>query len=480
MAILSLDQSTSATKAVLFSEEGRVLALSSRDHRQIYPQPGWVEHDAEEIWQNVLAVVSEITGNRSDIQALSLTNQRETIVAFERATGKPLHPAIVWQCGRGDAICRNLRAAGHEETVRRKTGLKIDTYFSASKIRWLMETRPDIATKLHSGEAVVSTIDGYLVHRLTQGRVFATDFTNASRTLLFDSAALRWDAELCSLFGVPMQALPEIRESASLFGITSVTGSEIPLAGVMGDSQASLFAQRCFLPGSAKATFGTGTSVMLTIGDQFALPREGIVTALAGVHRQKPTYALEGLINFSGATIAWLKNQLALISGDDDVEKIASSVADNGGVYLVPAFAGLGAPHWSPSARAALHGLTAHTTKAHVVRAALESVSYQIRDVLDLMRAESGVALRTLMADGGPTQNRFLMQFTADVTGAELVVSDTPERSAWGAAMNGLLGLGEKLPPSPAGKITLYRPRQDASRIAEWHAGWTEAVRRVL
>lgn len=483
-AILSLDQSTSATKAVLFSEDGRVLDKASRDHRQIYPQPGWVEHDGEEIWRNVLAVVGEIASRQPAIAALSITNQRETILVFERATGRPLHNAIVWQCRRGDAICQALKSAGHDDFVQGKTGLKIDTYFSASKVRWLMEERPDIAAKLRSGEAVIGTIDTYLIHRLTAGAVFATDFTNASRTLLFDIGALKWDEELCGLFGVPMQALPEVRESAAAFGTTTVTGRKIPVTGVMGDSQASLFAQRCFQPGSAKATFGTGTSVMMNIGDRFRLSQNGAVTALAWVYRRKPAYALEGLINFSAATVAWLKNQLELISDADDVEQIARSVADNGGVYLVPAFAGLGAPHWSTSARAAIHGMTAHTTKAHIVRAALESISYQIRDVLDMMRTETGLKLRALHADGGPTKNRFLMQFTADITGAELCVSDVSESSAWGAAMNGLLGLGLRRDLDDlcqlAHNTTSCQPQLDPALASKLHAGWTDAVRRVL
>ncbi len=484
MAILSVDQSTSATKAVLFSEDGRVLAKASRDHRQIYPQPGWVEHDPEEIWRNVLAVAGEITARHGDIRALSITNQRETILVFERTTGRPLCNAIVWQCRRGDAICESLKSAGHDAMVRQKTGLKLDTYFSASKIKWLMRERPDIAAKLRSGEAVLGTIDAWLVHRLTEGEVFATDFTNASRTLLFDIGALRWDGELCELFGVPMHALPEVRESAAIFGATTIAGKEIPITGVMGDSQAALFAHRCFQPGSAKATFGTGTSVMMNIGDRFALSRGGAVTALAWVHRQKPAYALEGLITFSAATVSWLKNQLELIRDDDDVEKIAESVADNGGVYLAPAFAGLGAPHWSATARAAIHGMTAHTTKAHVVRAALESISYQIRDVLDMMRGDAGLELRTLHAGGGPTKNRFLMQFTADITGAELEVSDVAECSAWGAAMNGLLGLGVRRDLDDlrqgARDTTTYRPRLDPALAAKWHAGWSDALRRVL
>jgi glycerol kinase len=484
MQILSLDQSTASTKAILFSRDGRVLSKASREHRQIYPQPGWVEHDADEIWRNTLAVVSEIASHSHAISALSLTNQRETVVVFERATGRPLYHAIVWQCRRGDAICQELNRAGHGDLVQQKTGLKIDTYFSASKIRWLMENRPDIAEKLRSGEAVIGTIDTYLLHRLTAGAVFATDFTNASRTLLFNAQSLSWDPELCSLFGVPIQALPEVRESSAHFGTTTVTGMKIPIAGVMGDSQAALFAQRCFLPGSAKATFGTGTSVMLNIGQHPTLPKNGTVTALAWVHRRQPTYALEGLINFSGATLVWLKDQLGLIGANEDIAQTARSIADNDGVYLVPAFAGLGAPHWNAEARAAIQGVTAHTTRAHIVRAGLESIAYQIRDVLDLMRSESGVEIKTLHADGGPTRNSFLMQITADIARVELQVADVAESSAWGAAMNGLLALDaglnfEDLIRLPQER-TVFKPQRDPALVERWHRGWLDAVRRVL
>lgn len=489
--ILALDQSTSATKAILFDAKGNILDKASRNHRQIYPQPGWVEHDAEEIWKNVLAVIGEIAKrNRtklSKLAALSITNQRETVLVFDRKTGKPLHHALVWQDRRGDAICAKLTKQGHSPSVLRKTGLKIDTYFSASKARWLIESKPTIAAKLKSGAAVIGNIDTYLVHRLTGGKVFATDFTNASRTLLFDIGKLKWDAELCKLFKVPTNALPEVRESAAQFGETDAGGilpKCVPIVGVMGDSQASLFAQRCYQPGTAKATFGTGTSVMLNIGDKLRVSEKGAVTALACVYQGKPTYAFEGLINFSAATIEWLKNQLGLIQSAAEVEKLALSVKDNGGVYLVPAFAGLSAPYWSPEARAAIVGMTAHTNKAHVVRAALESISYQIRDVLDMMRADAKVKLQNLHADGGPTRNKFLMQFTADLTRTEIKVAEVAESSAWGAAMNGLLGLGiyksladlEKLPRPQ----TVFRPKMVATEVARLHAGWQAAVKRVL
>jgi len=489
--ILAIDQSTSATKAVLFTARGKIVDKVSRSHRQIYPQPGWVEHDAEEIWQNVLGVIRDIVQRNPKkiprLAGLSLTNQRETVVVFDRQTGRPLHSAIVWQCRRGDALCRRLQAQGHENYVRQKTGLKIDTYFSASKLSWLVAEKPNLAARLKSGAAVIGTIDTYLIHRLTGGTVFATDVTNASRTMLFDIGKLRWDEKLCRLFGVPLNALPDVRESSAQFGTTDVASAlpcPVPIVGVMGDSQASLFAQRCFQPGTAKATFGTGTSVLLNVGATFRPSKKGAVTALASVWRGQPTYALEGIINFSGATIEWLKNQLGLISEAAEVEKLALSVPDNGGVYLVPAFAGLSAPYWSPDARAAIVGMTAHTNRAHIVRAAQEAIAYQIRDVLDMMRADARVQLKTVHADGGPTANRFLMQFTADLTGAELNVAEVAESSAWGAAMNGLLGLGlcrtlADLAALPR-KQTLFRPQLKPAAVKHLHAGWQAAVKRVL
>lgn len=489
-AILAIDQSTSATKAVLFDRVGKVLDKASRGHRQIYPQPGWVEHDAEEIWQNVLAVIREITRRNSkkllQLAGLSITNQRETILIFDRKTGKPLHNAIVWQDRRGDAICKKLQSQGHEKLVQ-KTGLKIDTYFSASKLKWLLTEKPALAAKLKNGEAVIGTIDTYLIHRLTGGSVFATDFTNASRTLLFDIGKLRWDEKLCGFFDVPLRALPEIRESASTFGETDVEGllpKRVCISGVMGDSQASLFAQRCYKPGAAKATFGTGTSVLLNIGSKFLSTKKDSVIALAWVLKGKPTYAAEGIINFSAATISWLQNQLGLIQNSAEVEKLASSVKDSGGVYFVPAFAGLSAPYWSSQARAAILGMTGFTTKAHIARAAEESIAYQIRDVLDTMGGSAGVKLQNLHADGGPTRDRFLMQFTADITGANLIVSEVAESSAWGAAMNGFIGLGIYSSPAAFAKLprkqTIFRPKMKSAEVKSLHDGWLAAVKRVL
>lgn len=490
-AILAIDQSTSGTKAVLFDAPGKVLGKASREHRQIYQRPGWVEHDAEEIWGNVLFVIGDVAKRYpkiiSRLAGLSITNQRETILIFERKTGKPLHNAIVWQDRRGDAICQKLRASGNEPLIRRKTGLKLDTYFSASKLKWLVAEKPALAAKLKRGEALIGTVDTYLIYRLTGGAVFATDFTNASRTLLFDIGKLRWDETLCRLFDVPKVALPKVQESLARFGETDASGilpKTLPIVGVMGDSQASLFAQRCYQSGAAKATFGSGTSVLLNIGGMYRPPQKNAVTALAWVLNGKPAYASEGIINFSAATISWLQKQLGLIQDARQAEKLALGIKDNGGVYFVPGFAGLSAPHWSPGARAAIVGMTAFTTKAHIVRAAEESIAYQIRDALDSMRADVRLKLKTLHCDGGPTRDHFLMQFTADMTGVNLSVSEIAENSAWGAAMNGLLGLGiyssvnefDKLPR----RQTVYRPRMKTAEVKRLHDGWLAAVRRVL
>lgn len=487
--ILAIDQSTSATKVVLFDERGVVIDREARQHAQHYPGPGRVEHDASEIWGNLRNVTAAIASRQAarfgDVACVSLANQRETFVVFDRQTGRPLSPAIVWQDRRGDEICREL-AATDGDRIRRRTGLALDGYYSGSKIRWLVEHAPEVRAALEAGTAVVGTIDAYLVHRLTDAAVCATDSTNASRTLLYDTDLLCWDAGLCELFGVSPAMLPEARESFASFGDTDVDGilpRRVPIVGVMGDSQASLFAQRCFTPGTAKATFGTGTSILFNMGGSApsASGRAGV--ALAWVKDGRPTYALEGLVNSSSATIAWLRDQLGLVRDAAECEGLARAVPDNGGVYLVPAFAGLSPPYTKADARAAILGLTAHTQREHVVRAGLEAIGYQIRDVLDMLARDAGVAAATLFADGGPTRNSFLMQFVADITGVELVVTDLLESSALGAAMAGMLGMGwyaslDEIAALPS-NLLFYRPslpRADADRLL---AGWHAAIRRV-
>lgn len=446
---LALDQSTSATKALLFDAEGRALDRESREHRQHYPRPGWVEHDAEEIWQNTLAVLAALlarhTQRLSEVVALSLTNQRETIVIFDRATGRPLHPAIVWQCRRGDSICAEHSTAGHAPLIHARTGLKLDAYFSASKLQWLARHREDLRTQLAEGSALIGTIDTYLIYRLTQGRVFATDSTNASRTLLYDISRLRWDEELCAVWEVPPRALPAVRESSASFGETTLDGllpRALPIRGVMGDSQASLFAQRCFTPGAAKVTFGTGSSLLLNIGTKPRFPKTGVLTALAWVHAGVPVYAFEGIIISSASTLNWLRDQLCLAPDVAALESLAISVPDNGGVYLVPAFTGLGLPHWNPTARAAISGLSPHSDRRHIARAAFESIAFQISDALEAMRVEADVPIKAIHGDGGPTASRFLMQLCADIAGADLHVSTMADCSAYGAVLAGQLGSG--------------------------------------
>jgi glycerol kinase len=488
--ILALDQSTSATKALLFAQDGRVLDRESLDHRQIYPQPGWAEHDGDEIWHNTLKTLSAVIARSSlagnEIVGLSITNQRETIVIFERGSGQPLHPVIVWQCRRSEAICATHIAAGHNDWVRERTGLRIDPYFSGSKLQWVMQNRPQLAAQLAAGEALIGTIDTYLIYRLTEGAVFATDFTNASRTLLFDLRHLSWDEALCDLWQVPRAALPDVRESFASFGETTLDGTlkrPLEICGVMGDSQAALFAHGCFEPGSAKVTFGTGSSLLLNIGAELKLSGQGAVTTLAWVYRGEPTYAFEGIIVSSASTLTWLRDQLQLVDRVEHLEVLASAVPNNGGVYLVPAFSGLGFPHWAPAARAAVVGLSSHSDRRHVARAALESIAFQVADALESMRSEAEVSLKTLHCDGGAIGNRFLMQFTADITGATLVVSSVADCSALGVARAGLLGLGVLRSlaefAAPAGADVLYVPQLDASAVNQLRAGWAHAVRQT-
>jgi glycerol kinase len=489
--IVAIDQSTSGTKAVLFDADGRVVDRALRKHRQIYPQAGWVEHDAEEIWQNVLEVLRELVNRNTEriatAAALAITNQRETIVVFDKRTGRPLYHAIVWQCRRGEPICQELRDAGHEESICTKTGLKLDTYFSGSKLKWLIRARPDLRRQLEHGEALIGTMDTYLIYRLTKAEVFATDHTNASRSLLYDINRLRWDEQLCCLFDVPMRALAEVRESSEQFGTTDADGvlpKKLCICGVMGDSQASMLAQGCYERGSCKATFGSGTSILLNTGDRLESTDRGAVTALAWVWQGQPTYALEGIINYSSATIAWLKDQLGLIIDASETAGLAQAVADNGGVYFVPAFAGLGAPYWRPNARAAIVGMTSHSKKEHIVRAALESIAFQIRDVLEVIGMGDETVPRLLFADGGPTRNEFLMQFTADILRAELIVAEIAESSARGAAMAAMLGQGQaasfadlsSLPRSARS----YKPTMEAAIAERFYSEWLAAVRRVF
>lgn len=489
--LLALDQSTSATKAVLLDLNGEVLHFASREHRQLYPQPGWVEHDAEEIWGNTLAVTNQVLDEAAieglELASLSIANQRETVVVFERDTGRPVRPAIVWQCRRGDALCAEQGQLGRGPALREKSGLRVDSYFSAPKLQWLVRECPQVAAQLASGHALIGTVDTYLIYRLTGGRVFATDHTNACRTLLYNLRKLQWDEELCRWWEVPRNALAEIRASDASFGETTLDGKlarAIPIRGVMGDSHAAMFAQQCVTVGSAKVTFGTGSSVLMNAGGAPPRGLEAAVSTLAWVQGDEPTYALEGIITSSAATLTWLQAQLGILTSITGAEALSEGlVAGSAGVYVVPAFAGLGAPWWRESARAAIVGLSAHSDRRHVVCAALEAIAYQLRDILEMMRTEAGVNLREIRADGGPTANVPLMQFVADIVGLELRVARRADRAARGAALMGALGAA--LPVDPArftGAVDdiVYRRQMTAEQAQARYEGWLRAVSQVL
>jgi glycerol kinase len=488
--LLAIDQSTSATKALLLDLHGETLGYASCEHRQIYPKPGWVEHDAEEIWRNTLAVtqgaLAGVRARRQDLACISIANQRETIVVFERGTGRPLHHAIVWQCRRGDSLCARQKELGRSDAVRDRSGLRIDSYFSASKLQWLVRERPDIAARLAAGTALIGTIDTYLIYRLTQGSVFATDPTNASRTLLYDIRRLCWDRQLCDWWQVPETALAEVRTCSAHFGQTTLDGQldrPVPIHGVMGDSQAAMFAQQCVTVGSAKVTFGTGSSVLMNAGTSPPATLRSAVGTVAWVYAGEPTYALEGVVTTSAATLTWLRDQLGIISDAGESEALAADLPADDSVYLVPAFSGLGAPWWREGARGAIVGLSAHSDRRHIVRAALESIAYQLRDVLEMMRSEAGVELQELRADGGPTANRFLMQFVADIVGVDLRVARRADRAPLGAALMGALGVGLAVPTSQfvgSADDVVYRRRMAPEQAQSRYAGWQRAVNQVL
>lgn len=442
--IIAIDQSTSATKAMLFNERCEMLQRVNVEHRQYYPKAGWVEHDAEEIYRNVLTAVRELMrgADMDDNYSMAITNQRETVVVWDKNTGKPIHNAVVWQCMRGVDICNELKAKGYSKMVMEKSGLLIDPYFSASGVKWLLDNVEGAREKADRGELLMGTIDSWLVWKLTEGKSHVTDYTNASRTMLLNIHTLQWDDDLLALFGIPKSMMPELLPCDGVFGRTTIGGifeAPIVIAGVLGDSHGALTGQMCFEEGLGKATYGTGSSVMVNIGENAAPAPDGLVTSIGFAALGKVFYAFEGNIHSTGATLKWLQEQLQMITSPADVEDVAKSVADNGGVYFVPAFAGLGAPWWNDSVKAAVMGMTFATTRAHFLRAALESIAYQVNDLVKAMTVKAGIDLKEIRVDGGPTKNRFLMQFQADCLRVPVNRSDVEEASALGAVvMNGL------------------------------------------
>ncbi|MFC0213621.1 glycerol kinase GlpK [Paenibacillus chartarius] len=490
--IVTVDQSTSGTKALVVDCSGAVVGRSSAEHRQIYPCAGWAEHDPLEIYDNVKLTVRralESAGiDDSQIAVLTVTNQRETAVMWDRTTGLPVYPAIVWQCQRTADACAALQEKGYGELVRAKTGLMLDPYFSAAKWTWIIDHVPGVREKLEAGELLAGTIDCWLLWKLTGGAVHATDCTNASRTSLFNIHSLQWDDELCRLFQVPQQLLPEVKSSDEIFGYTNepdlFEGRKVPISGVIGDSQAALFGNRCFRTGMAKATFGTGTSVLMNVGNHPVDGGTGLVSAIAWGIGGTTTYALEAVIRSSGDCLKWVRDNLGLFTTFDQLEEMLEQVKEPDGVYLVPAFVGLGAPYWDPYARAAIVGMNRGTSKAHIVRAAVESIAYQVRDAVEFMQTESGVRLEELCADGGAATNGILMQFQADMLDCPIVQPVIAELSAMGSVYIGGLGVGfwtsqDEIAALPR-SYRKFEPDMSPELRAMKYAGWRRAVTTIL
>ena len=485
--ILALDQGTTGSRALVVDPEGAVRGSGYVELPQHYPKPGWVEHDAGEIWETTAQAIGQALGAAriaaAEVAAIGITNQRETAMLWERASGRPVHRAIVWQCRRTAPFCERLKSDGHEAEFRRKTGLVLDPYFSGTKIRWLLDEVPEARQRAERGELCFGTVDSWLLWRLTGGAVHATDPTNASRTLCFDIRTLRWDEGLCKILGVPAALLPEVKPSAGVFGetATGVLPGGIPVTGIAGDQQSALFGQCCFEPGMAKNTYGTGCFILLNTGATPVASEHGLLTTVAWQIGGATTYALEGSVFIGGAVVQWLRDGLGIIGNAAESEALAGAVADTGGVYLVPAFTGLGAPYWDPYARGVLVGLTRGTTRAHIARAALEAIAYQNRDVLDAMAQESGARLSALRVDGGAAANNFLCQFQADVLNVEVLRPAVTETTAMGAAFLAGVGAGLWKTADLAGRWRLERrfaPSAGSPSRAAGYAGWRRAVER--
>ncbi len=444
--ILALDQGTTSSRAILFDAKGNVVAQAQKEFPQLFPRPGWVEHNPHDIWSSQAGVATEALANAGvtarDVAAIGITNQRETTLVWDRQTGKPICNAIVWQDRRTASACDRLKANGIEKKVRQKTGLVIDAYFSATKLQWILRHVPGAKSKARAGQLAFGTVDSWLVWNLTGGKVHVTDVSNASRTMLFNIQTGQWDDELLELFGVPRSLLPEVRSSSEVYGTANLFSDPIPIAGLAGDQQAALFGQACHRPGLVKNTYGTGCFMLMHTGSRLIKSRHQLLTTVAWKIGKRTEYALEGSIFIAGAVVQWLRDGLGIIRSSSDVEALARQAPDNGGVYLVPAFAGLGAPHWDPYARGVITGLTRGTKAAHLARAALEGISYQVMDVLKAMEADAGIRLKELRVDGGACANDLLMQFQSDILNVPVVRPQITETTARGAAFLAGLAVG--------------------------------------
>ena len=483
---MALDQGTTSSRAILFDAQGKPVAVAQKEFAQYFPKPGWVEHDAEEIWQSQLSVAQEALSkagiDTENVAGIGITNQRETTVVWDRETGKPICPAIVWQDRRTADFCRDLEAAGHAEAIHRKTGLVIDAYFSGSKIRWILDNVEGARARAEKGELAFGTIDSWLVWNLTGGDLHITDVSNASRTMLFNIETMEWDDELLEWLGVEKSLLPEVRSSSEVYGEsqTKLFGKAIKIAGIAGDQQAALFGQACHHSGMAKNTYGTGCFLLMNTGDKPVFSKNQLLTTVAWKIGDKVNYALEGSVFIGGAVVQWLRDQLDFVKSAEEIEALAASVEDNGGVYFVPAFAGLGAPHWDPEARGMIIGLTRGSEKGHIARAALEGIAYQSVELLQAMEADSGIKLEELRVDGGASMNALLMQFQSDMLGVNVVRAMIPETTALGAAYLAGLATGVWSDQEEIAKQwavdARFEPQMEASEITERMERWSRAI----
>ena len=488
--VLAIDQGTTGTTVMLIDHEGQIAGRGYSEITQHYPKPGWVEHDPEEIWQKTLSAADAAirSGNvESDqIVAIGITNQRETSVVWDRRSGKPVHNAIVWQCRRTAKMCEHLRGRGLTKKIKRKTGLVIDPYFSATKLAWILDNVEGVRDAAQRGDMLFGTIDTWLLWKLTNGKIHATDYTNASRTMLFNIHSLTWDEELLAELDIPASMLPEVRPSSGNFGAVSCGNSAldgIPITGDAGDQQAALFGQACFHPGSIKNTYGTGCFLILNTGEKTISSEHGLLTTIACGANGSPVYALEGSIFIAGAAVQWLRDGLRIINSASETEALAKSVPDTGGVYIVPAFTGLGAPYWDADARGAILGITRGTGREHIARATLESIAYQTAEVMEAMRSDSGAEIHQLRVDGGAAANNFLMQFQSDVLGMEVNRPVVSETTALGAAFLAGLAVGFWKDESQLEKCrktdAIFKPDFSSERRAKLLSGWREAVQKV-
>ena len=484
--ILSLDQGTTSSRAIVFNKEGAIVSMAQKEFRQFYPQPGWVEHDAMEIWSSQASVLAEVLVkagvSAKDIAAIGITNQRETTVVWERETGKPICPAIVWQDRRTAGICDDLKQKGLDKMIQEKTGLIVDAYFSATKIKWMLENVEGAQEKAAQGKLAFGTVDSWLMWNLAGNGLHVTDITNASRTMLFNIHTQQWDDELLQLFGVPESMLPEVKSSSEVYGHTSgkILAAQIPIAGIAGDQHAALFGQMCTQKGMVKNTYGTGCFMLMNIGDKPILSKNKLVTTIAWKIGNQVQYALEGSIFIGGAVVQWLRDGLGIISTSAEVENLAQQVPDNGGVYMVPAFAGLGAPHWNQHARGTIVGLTRGTTAGHIARAALESIAFQTMEVLKAMEADAGTSIKELRVDGGATVDDLLLQFQADVLNTIVVRPQITETTAMGAAYLAGLAVGywkDLNDIQKQWKADRYFDPNENNSMAPLIEGWHRAVK---